>query len=73
MTVENAATEAQHRTQVGVECPQCHLRQFVPLESELTETLRDSKVARLIYAELAAWMATHCPSHLSAIAQLSRN
>jgi hypothetical protein len=73
MTVESEATAAPHRAQVGVECPQCHLRQFVGVESELVETLRDSQVARQIHAELQAWMATHCPEHLNVISRMSKN
>jgi hypothetical protein len=42
----------QHRAQVGVECPQCHFRQFMEIDSDLEGTLTDNAVAQKIYAEL---------------------
>jgi len=73
MTVESAATAAQHRTHVGVECPQCHFREFMEVDSDLGGTFNDNAVARKIYAELQAWMVSRCPDHLKAISRLSRN
>ena len=63
----------QHRAQVGVECPQCHFRQFVEVDSDLGGILKDSKVAQKICAELEAWMLSRCPEHLRAIAGMSKN
>jgi hypothetical protein len=63
----------EHRAHVGVECPQCHFRQFMEVESDLVGALQDSKVTRTIYAELQAWMISRCPDHLRAIAAVSRN
>ena len=63
----------EHRTQVGVECPQCHFRQFMEVDSDLVSTLQDSKVAKEIYAELQAWMVSRCPDHLKLISGLSKN
>lgn len=65
--------EQQHRAHVGVECPQCHFRQFMEVDSDLSGTLADSKVTRKIFAELQAWMLSRCPDHLRAIAGMSRN
>ena len=63
----------QHRAQVGVECPQCHFRQFMEVDSDLGGVLSDGVVARKIYAELQAWMVSRCPDHLKAISAMSRN
>lgn len=65
--------EPQHRAHVGVECPQCHFRQFMEVDSDLAGTLNDSKVTGKIFAELQAWMRSRCPDHLRAIAGMSRN
>jgi len=62
-----------HRAHVGVECPQCHFRQFVEVDSDLDGTLKDSKVANKILVELQAWMLSRCPDHLRAIAGMSKN
>ncbi len=62
-----------HRTQVGLECPHCQFRQFMEVNSDLVGTLADSKVVRRIYAELETWMVSHCPDHLRAISELSKN
>jgi len=63
----------QHRAQVGVECPQCHYRQFIEVESDLVGAFKDSKVARTIQAELQAWVLSRCPEHLRMISSMSRN
>jgi hypothetical protein len=63
----------QHRAHVGVECPQCHFRQFMEVDSDLEATLKDSQVTRKIFAELQAWMLSRCPDHLRAIAGMSKN
>ncbi|HEY6291796.1 MAG TPA: hypothetical protein VI455_09590 [Terriglobia bacterium] len=63
----------EHRAQVGVECPQCHFRQFMEVETDLVGTLQDSRVAQKVYAELQAWMISRCPEHLKAIAGMSKN
>jgi hypothetical protein len=63
----------QHRAQIGVECPQCHYRQFVEVDSDLVGTFQDSKVARVIHGELQAWMVSRCPEHLRMISTISRN
>jgi len=64
---------ARYRAQMGVECPRCHFRQFVVVDSELTETLLDSQAAQRVHTELVGWMASHCPEHLRSISLLSRN
>jgi hypothetical protein len=61
----------EHRAQVGVECPQCHWRQFV--EIHLDKPLEDSPMGRAIRGHLEAWMASHCPDHLHAISRFSKN
>lgn len=72
-TQAGSETPARYRAQIGVECPQCHFRQFVVVDSELVETLLDSKAAKKVHAELVAWMGSHCPEHLRSISLLSRN
>ena len=63
----------EHRAQVGVECPQCHFRQLMEVDSDLGGTFSDNAVAKKIYAELQAWMLSRCPEHLKVISGLSRN
>ncbi|HTQ09202.1 MAG TPA: hypothetical protein VMI31_03945 [Fimbriimonadaceae bacterium] len=63
----------QHRAQVGVECPQCHFRQFMEVDSDLEGIFSDNVVARKIYDELQAWMVSRCPEHLKVISGMSRN
>jgi len=63
----------EHRAQVGVECPQCHFRQFMEVDSDLVDTFKDSQVAKKIYAELQAWVVSRCPEHLRAISGMSKN
>jgi hypothetical protein len=67
----NGSEYVLHRAQVGVECPLCHWKhvQEVQLDGPVTE----SPVAREIRKQLEAWLGTHCPDHLGAIAQLSKN
>ena len=62
---------ADHRAQVGVECPLCHWRYFqeIQLETPLAETPLEMEIR----GHLAAWLGSHCPDHLGAIAQLSKN
>lgn len=60
-----------HRAQLGIECPQCHWRQFV--EIHLEEPLVNSPMAFEMRHHLEAWMASHCPDHLNAISKLSKN
>ena len=55
----------EHHAQLGVECPQCHFRQFVQVEFDKPE-LNSPQVLE-IRAQLAAWMASHCPDHLRPI------
>ena len=43
------------------------------VDSDLDGTLKDSKVANKILAELQAWMLSRCPDHLRAIAGMSKN
>lgn len=61
----------EHRAQVGIECPTCHLRQFV--EVQLENPLSDSPMAEFIRAQLAAWLASRCPDHLVPILEQSKN
>ena len=61
----------EQRTQVGVECPQCHRRQL--MEIEVDSSLLQSPVAREIQAHLEAWTASRCPDHLNVIAEMSKN
>lgn len=60
-----------HRAQVGIECPQCHLRQYV--EIGMDKTLDDSPQAKIILGHLQQWMLSRCPDHLGSIANLLKN
>lgn len=60
-----------HNTQMGVECPQCHIRQFV--EIHLENPAGGFALARELRAQLEAWMASRCPDHLNVLTQYSRN
>jgi hypothetical protein len=62
-----------HRAHVGVECPQCHFRQFMEVDTDMAGILKDSKVTNKILVELQAWMLSRCPDHLRAIAGMSKN
>lgn len=61
----------EHRAIVGVECPECHGRQFVELGLDVT--LMDSPVAREIERELQEWLRSRCPNHLGSIMQKMKN
>jgi len=60
-----------HRAQVGVECPFCHWRHFQ--EIQIDNPLIESPMEKEIRAHLEAWLGSHCPDHLGAIAELSKN
>lgn len=60
-----------HHAHVGVECPRCHWRHFLEIDAD--DSLLNSPAAREIQAHLQAWLASRCPDHLGAIAQMSRN
>ena len=55
----------EHFAQLGVECPECHVRQFVRVEFDKPEL--NPPLAMEIRTQLAAWMASHCPDHLRPI------
>ena len=55
----------------GVECPVCHTRRF--LDVQLDEPIQSPELQKIIRDQLAAWMASHCPEHLSALLKFSRN
>jgi hypothetical protein len=61
----------EHRTQVPVECPACHWRQFV--EVNLDHSLLDSPQAREIQGHLEEWLRSRCPDHLGPILEFSKN
>ncbi len=61
----------EHQAHVKVECPQCHWRYWQEIEIE--ETLLRSPLFDEIQAHLQEWITSHCPDHLGAIAQLSKN
>lgn len=61
----------EHRARVGVECPQCHSRQFV--EIQLDRPPEDYPLAREIRAQLEAWVASRCPEHLAPLLRLTKN
>jgi len=60
-----------HRAQVGVVCPLCARRHF--LEIGCDDSLLASPAAKEIREHLEAWMASRCPDHLGAIAEMGRN
>ncbi|MGH9396347.1 MAG: hypothetical protein ACRD18_05795 [Terriglobia bacterium] len=69
--IEAENQQVVHRAQVGVECPQCHWKQFV--EVQLEKPQLDNPLALEIRRQLEAWMASRCPDHLNAISMLSKN
>lgn len=68
-----AAKQVIHRAQVGVECPQCHIKQFMEVDFDREKELRNSPLALEIRAQLEAWMVSRCPDHLGVISHLSKN
>ncbi len=72
MTVNSERSErVERRTQVGVECPQCHWRQF--MEVEMDEAFLGSPLYKEIRQHLEAWVRSQCPDHLGLIVQMSKN
>lgn len=69
--IQTQDTRVLHHAQVGVECPQCHWKQFV--EVQLEQPAMDHPIALEIRRQLEAWMASRCPDHLNAISLLSKN
>jgi hypothetical protein len=61
----------ERHAQVGVECPQCHLRQF--MEVEVDERLLNAALYQEIRSHLEEWLKSRCPDHLGEIAKLSKN
>jgi hypothetical protein len=61
----------EHRAQLGVECPQCHFRQFVEVEFDKPEL--NLPLVTEIRTELQAWMASHCPDHLTSMLPRMKN
>ncbi len=59
------SSQPELHAQLGVECPQCHFRQFVQVEFDKLEM--NPPMVMEIRAQLAAWMASHCPDHLRPI------
>jgi len=59
------------RARIAIVCPLCKRRHF--LEVAADDLLLASPAAQDIRAHLEAWMASRCPDHLGAIAQMSRN
>jgi hypothetical protein len=61
----------EHRAQLGVECPQCHFRQFVEVQFDKPEL--NLPLVTEIRAELQAWMASRCPEHLTSLLPRMKN
>ena len=61
----------EQRTQVRVECPQCHRSEF--MAAEIDEFLLKSPLFADIQSELEAWLKDRCPDHLGASANISKN
>ncbi|HZT71999.1 MAG TPA: hypothetical protein VFC10_19915 [Terriglobia bacterium] len=60
-----------HRAQVGVECPTCHVRQF--MEIQLDSPVNNYPAVEEIRRQLEAWIASRCPDHLGPIIKSSMN
>ena len=60
-----------HRAQVGVECPTCHVKQF--MEVQLDNPVNNSRAAEEIRRQLEVWIASRCPDHLGPILKASMN
>lgn len=69
--MEHQLQVMEHRAQVGVECPQCHARQF--LEIQLDKPVENSPAIEEIRRQLEAWIASRCPDHLGPIIKSSKN
>jgi len=69
--VGNEDGRMEHRAQVGVECPQCHWRQFV--EVNLDKVVADSPYGREIQAHIQEWLRSRCPDHLGTFLKYSKN
>jgi hypothetical protein len=69
----NGGFVGEHKAQVGVECPQCHFRQFVEVAVEQESLFDGSPLYREIQEQLVAWMRSRCPDHLGVIADMSKN
>jgi len=67
----STGVNVEQRTQVGVECPKCHRRQF--MEIEIDTGLLNSPLAQEIQAHLQEWMLSRCPDHLGEFLKSSRN
>ena len=60
-----------HRAQVGIECPSCHIKQF--MEVQLDSPMTYSPAAVEIRRQLEAWIASRCPDHLGPVLKTSMN
>lgn len=60
-----------HRAQVGVECPTCHVKQF--MEIQLEKPVDTFPAVEEIRRQLEAWIASRCPDHLGSIIKSSLN
>lgn len=60
-----------HRAQVGIECPQCHVKQF--MEIQLDKPVSNSPAVEEIRHQLEAWIASRCPDHLGPVLKSSMN
>lgn len=69
--VQQQQLAAEHRAQVGIECPTCHARQF--LEIQIDNPVLNSRAAEEIRRQLEAWIASRCPDHLGPILKTSMN
>jgi len=61
----------EQRTQVGVQCPKCHWRQF--MEVEMDPQIMNSPLAQEIRTHLQEWMLSRCPDHLGEFLKTSKN
>jgi hypothetical protein len=61
----------EERTQVRIECPVCHRRQFI--EMEVDSGLLRSPLAEEFRKHLVEWVISRCPDHLGPLVNLSKN
>lgn len=60
-----------HRAHVSVECPTCHVTQF--MEVQLDSPVNNSPAVDEIRRQLESWIASRCPDHLGPVLKSSMN
>ena len=60
-----------HRAHVGVQCPTCHVTQF--MEIQMDSPVDNSPAVDEIRRQLESWIASRCPDHLGPVLKSSMN